>query len=395
MLPKTIALLGVGLAVPASSLALGIRLFDHDAFATARGDAFVATADNPSAIYYNPAGITQLPGHQVRGSVNFLSLHSTYDNPTYGHVESEDQLLVLPGFFYTYTPEKLPLSFGLGYYMPFGMALEWPKDAPFRTTSLYSELQDHTFSGIVAWKVNDKLSIAAGPAVSYAFTDLRQGVIPTEYDDEFRFKGDDIGVGVTAGLLWQPTPRHSFGLSYRSPVKFDFEGDSELRPYGSGEEEARLEMKMPQVIIVGYSFRPTPEWNLEVNLDWTDWEIVNTLVLEQDTPVPPVALNWENSFGVEAGVTRYFKNGLRVSAGYVFLENSVPEKNFNTILPDQNLHVFSAGLGGSFKGISWDVVYQYTFGPGREVNDSITSPSVNGHYDFNANAVAVSLGYKF
>jgi long-chain fatty acid transport protein len=49
------------LALKAS--ANGFRLADQDAFATARGEAFVATADNPSAIYYNPAGITQLEGN--------------------------------------------------------------------------------------------------------------------------------------------------------------------------------------------------------------------------------------------------------------------------------------------------------------------------------------------
>src|SRR5213083_2807851 len=46
--------------LPTVSFALGIRIADQDARATARGNAFTATADNPSAIYYNPAGITQL-----------------------------------------------------------------------------------------------------------------------------------------------------------------------------------------------------------------------------------------------------------------------------------------------------------------------------------------------
>lgn len=41
-----------------NAFANGFRLADQDAFATARGEAFVATADNPSAVYYNPAGIT-------------------------------------------------------------------------------------------------------------------------------------------------------------------------------------------------------------------------------------------------------------------------------------------------------------------------------------------------
>jgi long-subunit fatty acid transport protein len=55
------------LAMKAS--ANGFGLADQDAFATARGEAFVATADNPSAIYYNPAGITQLEGNDLRGGI--------------------------------------------------------------------------------------------------------------------------------------------------------------------------------------------------------------------------------------------------------------------------------------------------------------------------------------
>src|SRR5688500_17253838 len=57
---KRAAALAFAFSLPASAFALGIRIADQDARATARGNAFTATADNPSAIYYNPAGITQL-----------------------------------------------------------------------------------------------------------------------------------------------------------------------------------------------------------------------------------------------------------------------------------------------------------------------------------------------
>jgi hypothetical protein len=52
-------------------LADGFRLPDQDAFATARGEAFVATADNASAIYYNPAGISELKGWNFRAGIYF------------------------------------------------------------------------------------------------------------------------------------------------------------------------------------------------------------------------------------------------------------------------------------------------------------------------------------
>ena len=55
----------------------GFGLASQDAFASARGEAFVATANNASAIYYNPAGITQLQGNNVRGGVYGIYLNQT------------------------------------------------------------------------------------------------------------------------------------------------------------------------------------------------------------------------------------------------------------------------------------------------------------------------------
>src|SRR5688572_14432131 len=196
MFPNALAILVVGLVLPSSGLALGIRLFDHDAFATARGDAFVATANNPSAIYYNPAGITQLPGHNVRGGVNVINLDVGFEGFS-RNADIKSEFIPIPGFFYSYSMEKLPLSFGVGYYMPFGLSLEWPEDGPFRTTTTHGEFMDHTVAGVVAWKVTKTLSIAAGPALSYAMSDLRRGIDPQSLNDEFKFKGDAFAIGAT------------------------------------------------------------------------------------------------------------------------------------------------------------------------------------------------------
>ena len=102
----------------------GFRLPDQDAFATARGEAFVATADNPSAIYYNPAGITQLEGNDLRGGLYGIYLdpasvpqRAPNQRPYLSTVQ--DDLAVVPQIFYTYTPENMPVSFGLGVYAPY------------------------------------------------------------------------------------------------------------------------------------------------------------------------------------------------------------------------------------------------------------------------------------
>ena len=67
-------------------------------------------ADNPSAVYYNPAGITQLQGHNVRAGVYTVAVKSTFDPDAPGRsLETRDEFIPLPGMYYTYTPETLPL----------------------------------------------------------------------------------------------------------------------------------------------------------------------------------------------------------------------------------------------------------------------------------------------
>lgn len=79
--PGLLAILIAGV-LPLKALANGFGLPDQDAFATARGEAFTATADNPSAIYYNPAGITQLEGNNYRSGAYGIYLDESYTRRT-------------------------------------------------------------------------------------------------------------------------------------------------------------------------------------------------------------------------------------------------------------------------------------------------------------------------
>ena len=96
----------------------GFGLPDQDAFATARGEAFVATADNPSAIYYNPAGITQLTSSNFRGGVYGIYLEPSYQSARQRREPhtyySSDNFAAIPQFFYTYTSQGCAIEFWAG-----------------------------------------------------------------------------------------------------------------------------------------------------------------------------------------------------------------------------------------------------------------------------------------
>jgi long-chain fatty acid transport protein len=126
------------------------RIQGQGTAASAMTNAFSAQADDPSALHYNPAGMTQLQGVQLMagalasgGTTNFTSLT--------GATASGDRngSAAWPPPGHTYITANLKslgvtalgdLSVGVGLTVPFGSLTRWPNDGPFRTTTTFSTL---------------------------------------------------------------------------------------------------------------------------------------------------------------------------------------------------------------------------------------------------------------
>ena len=389
------------ICAPSLLYARGISLFEQDAVATARGNAFVATADNPSAIFYNPAGITQLSGQQVRVGAYALTYQTSYHPPTGAEVNSERAFEAIPQLYYTCSLSNWPVSFGLGVYSPFGLSMKWPENTGFRSVALEGSVQYFTVQPVIAWQAHPTLSLGIGPTLNYARTDLKQGLSPFAGNDSFRFKGDAFAPGFTAGIHWQPVEQHAFGIVYRSATTMDSHGNTKTfstTPTVSLREGAEVEFEFPQSVTCGWSYRPTPQWNLEFDANWTDWASFGSMPIQQATPVPPLTLNWRSSWYFAWGATRKFGNGWRASAGYIFSENTVPDRHFTPLVPDTDRHAWSVGVGRDCGRWSWDVAYQLTWGTPRTVtgsSPSLAGQSADGRYEWWNHALAVSTGYRF
>jgi long-chain fatty acid transport protein len=397
----------------------GFRLPDQDAFATARGEAFVATADNPSAIYYNPAGITQLEGNNLRGGLYGIYLDQSYRPPdgmdnsgnTY---HNSDNLAAVPQLFYTYTPKDFPVSFGLGGYAPYGGKLSWPQDTGFRAVALDGSLTYLTINPVVAVKLPFNFSIGGGVMVNHVDMRLEQGFIgsisPPNY---FRFAGKGWSVGYNLGARWQPMEEISFGATFRSPAKVKMDGHTEsLYNQASGQSSAQMDLTFPMNVVGGVSYRPTPKWNIEFDADYTDWNSFSSTTIHQVHPPStspanhsdyPVMLDWQASWMYELGVTRYFDNRWHASAGFAYNQNSVPNAYYTPLAADMDRYFFSAGTGYKGKHFNFDIAYQFGYGPTHTVTGSqpsstpgqISGQNGDGNYDFISHAMSVSVGWRF
>ena len=385
---QTLVLIGLS---PGCLFGLGIRIADQDPFATARGNAFAATADNPSAIYYNPAGITQLEGQNASYSIYAIYLNSHYTSASGTEVDTKDEIQAIPHLYYTYSMKEWPLTLGVGVYSPYGLGLEWPVNGPFNALATEGRIIYFTANPVAAVKLCSSLSVAAGVTINYSQAQLKRGL--GFAPGEFKFKGDDLDVGYNVGIFWHPYPRHTFGVNYRSATTMEFSGHAEIPNY---REDASARFRFPQNIIVGWSFRPTTNWNFEVNVDWTDWDDLDTVSLNAGPLLSgPVAFNWRSSFFYEFGATYFFENDFHLSGGYIFSENSVPQtSDAFPAVPDSDRHIFSVGIGRRYRRLSWDAAYQLAYGPRRSVNGTRFALA-DGRYEFISHALNLSIGYTF
>lgn len=390
----------LGLIAPASVIASGLRIPHQDAEATSRADAFVATADNPSALFYNPAGITQLEGVNFRLGVYSVKLDVDHKLPGgESQFHNQDRLINVPHAYYTWSPENSRLSMGLAVNAPFGLSMDYSDDAPSRDANKKAKLVVISVSPVLAYQLTDTLSVGIGPTINYGEAQDRRGLGVT--GDGFKFRGSDTAFGFNAGILWRPTPQHAFGVTYHSAMKFGFSGHSQItvKPFGNGqklrlpEEDATLDAQLPQFIVAGYSFRPTPDWNFEINIDWTDWDNLNSAPLhQQNSGEAAIVFDWRSGFIYEAGVTRKFSHGYYASAGYAFSEANNPESTFTPGIPDGDRHIISAGIGHKGEHFDWDLGYQFSATSYRTIDND--GPA-DGKWRLHSHAIILSAGYHF
>lgn len=404
-----------------SALANGFRLVSQDAYAAARGEAFAATADNPSAIHYNPAGISQLEGHQIRMGAYALYFDPTFTAPvgranagTTYEIEEKDALA--PQLYYTYGIPETPVTFGLGVYAPYGAAIAWPQDTGFRTVAIDGELTYLRVNPVLSLEIRPGLSIAIGAMYDDATLSSNQGLRRRERPllNYFKFEGDAVGTGYNLGLLWEINDQWSVGATYRSGTRMTFQGETTILNFPTIAKEtdvpAEMDLEFPYAAILGVSYRPTDRWNIEFNADYSNWSSISDTTIRQQKKPPfpvkqdiPVRFSLKDSWILKLGATRQFEDGWYASAGYLFNENSMNTEFYSPTVADLDRHFFTVGVGRQWSRYTLDFAYQYGFAETREVTGSkppsqpgsFAGQNGDGKYDFESHAILLSLGVKF
>ncbi len=380
--------------------------------AQSMGGAFIGLADDWTAIYWNPAGLTQLRG--AGAGFDFSSPHiemrdeNSIANPPLAGMDPRFQRDI----FVQYAPEMEPTRFSkekvnydfyipagaggywsyagfnmaAGYYIPAGYHIDWDDRVPYGagtiTAELFQQLSVITINFSLARQINDALSLGAGLDVLYGDVEYEanktvanSGI--SDYSYALDTGSDGTGFEGIFGGLYHINKKLSLGGVYRTGGVIDLDGRARasLTLLGLSESSGFVQkFHHPATYGLGTAYRPTT--NLTLTADWqrTDWSTFD-IDIEYDTPGVALAnqdysSDWRDSDRYRLGIE--WKPALRWAfrAGYFFDESPLPSKSVSlSNIVGVDRHNLTLGVGYEWCN-DWfvDLVLGHAWGD-REVND--------------------------
>ena len=158
---------------------------------------------------------------------------------------------------------------------------------------LLAEIQTVELNPNIAYKFNDKLSFAFGLNVTYLTLDLKKKLSPAVGSPEFELDGDSTGWGLNAAVHYKPTDWMQAGVTYRSRISQNVQGDVKVSPNvpaaGLRNMPATGDLSLPDMIFAGVNFNVRKDLTVGGGIYWTRWETYNQLQINFGAPFGPTA----------------------------------------------------------------------------------------------------------
>jgi long-chain fatty acid transport protein len=430
------ALMLLGFASAASAAGFAVQ----NQTGSGTGNAFAgaaAAAEDAGTIYFNPAGMTNLPrGHNIavagtllnrtidfknKGSSSVANSVPGFPLPT-GDGGDAGGLALIPAGYWAYgiSPN---LSVGIGVGPTFGNKTEYGFNFVGRNAGYFFEMEQININPSVAYKLNDMVSLGAGISFAHNDSTFKQGVslvdpfgvviagVPFAANNFLKVEANDWAVGYNLGATFQLSPATRIGLAYRSELEFDLEGKQKYKFTNAAlvNQDVKAKLKTPANFSLAASHKLNDKLELLADVTWTDWSVVKALNLKnKDTSklLNVVSYNFDDTYRVGLGANYQYNEQVKTRFGVAYDKTPVQHKEDRTMtLPDSDRIWLSFGVKYSLSKISsLDVGYTHIFFDDANTSRAVNLPSVppatrrqtiNGSFDTTADILSVQYNHTF
>ncbi|MDX1951530.1 MAG: outer membrane protein transport protein [Verrucomicrobiota bacterium] len=401
---------------PAQILGEGFRNPPPGAFSLGRAGGRIAHIDDASAVQQNPANMIDLDQPALSLAPSVVYIYVEHDSATGHHSETTNPWKFLPNFFFATPFQEGKFAAGIGLTTPYGLSNEWEKSGGFDpggplryTAPWFTEMKTVNLNPSAALKISDTLSIGAGVDVMWSELTFKYfypwgAIVAGSPDGNIKARADGVGLGVNAGITWEPLEGHRVALTYRSPIEVEYDGYFKIDniPAGIAQERSDFstDIDFPTIVAVGYGIELSPTIRVEVDVEWLEFSNFGALNLDIGAnsflfgTAAYVPQNWKNTFTAGIGGDWKFAPNWVFRTGYQFYESPVPDYTFSPTIPDANQHVFTTGIGYTHKQHTIEFAYGGIFYDERNITSN-QNPAYLGTYSINVHLFAFRYEFVF
>ena len=427
---RFVAVLAACVLAASPTFAAGFGLFEQGAKAMGMAGAFTAQADDGSALFHNAGGLAFFEHREIMGGFTyFKGTEADFRgaNPYPGEGASAKQVLLseITPHAYWIQPLSANWKFGFGIEAPFGLTTEWEKENTFpgRFLSTKAALRVVDLNPSLGMKLTDTFGIGFGFISRWSDVELNRHIALV---NPFTLAAADVGklkltsdfsdgYGWNIGMLHKYNNSFSWGLSYRSKVKVNYEGDARVTQISTGFPQfdavvasripfntnlpVKTEIEFPDMASIGVFIALGPTMGLEVDANWTGWSSFDAVPIDftgdatHSLPDSEIPEHWEDAYNYRLGFRWDTSPTSQWRAGYVYDESPQPEESVSPLLPDANRNGITLGYGHKGR-IKSDFAIMYLMFDERSRHKSFTGEGPYfGTYSTTAWLLSATIGF--
>jgi len=380
---------------------------------------WAAAAQDASTVVTNPAGMTKLPQSQLliglQASLPTIKFSADAGTTTPGG-SGGNAGVFLPALTAFYVHKLNPKwSLGISSVSFFGVALKyldgWSGRYYLQETNLVTTATLFT----AAYQVNDWLSVGGGVGPAFGVIRARTAFsnpTPGFPDGTLRYKDTAWGVIGNFGLLVEPRKGTRIGVSYISPVAFDFKGGLDvdgpdptlkaaLGSAGLLDADLELNFSFPQMVMVSAYQQITPKFALLGNVGWQNWAAfgnIGVTLSGVNSTSATIDANLRDTWHLAIGAQYRPRKDVMLSTGFAYDSSPVSDEDRSiTLALDRQFRISGGILVDLRPDFSLGLAYTYwNLGPNRL--DEFKGPlagRLEGHFTTNdVHIFNVSLIWK-
>jgi long-chain fatty acid transport protein len=348
-----------------------------------------AAIEDASAVWLNPAGMTQLDQSWsvtsgvpiIASGLNFTD-HGSFSilgQPLVGTSSSDGGLVNVVPHLYVAHRVASRLWIGGGINSTAGLSNDYGNTWVGRYHATASKLTVVNMRAAGGIKISDGFSIGVGLDVQRSTATLENQLdlgsvgaavgfplAPQAHDGHLTLDASTWAVGYDLSLIAGLARRVRGALTYRSQIDHSLEGTAtfDLPPETAGlaatgafrTTGASATFPMPQEVAAAIAVDLNDRWTVLGDLIWTDWSHYQQLVIDFDNPAQPAIVqagNYTDTARVSFGVVYHANDKWTFRGGAFYDESPVPESTRTPRLPEADNLVFTAG--GTYRfGRVWD-----------------------------------------